>query len=148
MCTRARSTTIEIDTLCACATSNSKLAVIMAPSFFYLALFGLCVSLVRDWEKDKDATPSSLGVKYILHSQLRRSRLWQRVREGEGRRSSDSSRGGGKRRKGRPAWLVVGLLLLSGDVELNPGPETRRGGSEDGVEVPTPERTQLEESGN
>ncbi len=40
----------------------------MAPSFFYLALFGLCVSLVRDWEKDKDAPPSSLGVKDILHS--------------------------------------------------------------------------------
>ncbi len=52
---------------------------IMAPSFFYLALFGLCVSLVRDWEKDKDATPSTLGVKDILHSHLRRSRLWQRV---------------------------------------------------------------------
>ena len=100
----------------------------MAPSFFYLALFGLCVSLVRDWEKDKDATPSSLGVKDILHSQLRRSRLWQRVREGEGRCSAGASRGGGRRRrKGRPAWLVVGLLLLSGDVELNPGPETRRG---------------------
>ncbi len=50
----------------------------MSPSFFYLALFGLCVSLVRDWGRDKDATPSSLGVKDILHSQLR---LWQRVRE-------------------------------------------------------------------
>ncbi len=50
-------------------------AIIMSPSFFYLALFGLCVSLVRDWEKDKDATPSSLGVKDILHSQLRRSRF-------------------------------------------------------------------------
>ncbi len=72
---------------------------IMAPSFFYLALFGLCVSLVRDWEKDKDAAPSSLGVKDILHSQLRRSRLWQRVREGEGSCSAGASReeGGGGR---------------------------------------------------
>ncbi len=35
----------------------------------------------------------------------------------------------------------MGFLLLSGDVELNPGPETRRGGCEDGVDVPTPERT-------
>ncbi len=75
--------------------------------------------------------------------------MWQRVREGEGRCSAGASRGGGRRRKkGRPAWLVVGLLLLSGDVELNPGPETRRGGCEGGVEVPTPERTQLEEPGN
>ncbi len=122
--------------------------MIMSPSFFYLALFGLCVSLVRDWEKDKDATLSSLGVRDILHSQLRRSRLWQRVREGEGRCSAGSSRGG-RRRKGRPAWFVVGLLLLSGDVELNPGPETRRGGeATTSVDVPTPERTQLEESGN
>ncbi len=70
------------------------------------------------------------------------------MREGEGRCSAGASRGGGRRRKGRPAWLIVGLLLLSGNVELNPGPETRRGGCEDGVEVPTPERTQLEELGN
>ncbi len=119
----------------------------MSPSFFYLALFGLCVSLVRDWEKDKDATPSSLGVKDILHSQLRRSRLWQRVR-GEGRCSAGASRGGGRRRKGRPAWLVVGLLLLSGDVELNPGPETRRGGeARTSVEMPPPKNILLEDEG-
>ncbi len=106
----------------------------MAPSFFYLALFGLCVSLVRDWEKDKDATPSSVGVKDILHSQFRRSRLWQRVREGRGC-CAGSSRGEG-RRKGRPAWLLVGLLLLSGDVELNPGPETsKRGEANTSVDV-------------
>ncbi len=121
----------------------------MSPSFFYLALFGLCVSLVRDWEKDKDATPSSLGVKDILHSQLRRSRLWQRVRESEGRCSAGASRGGGRRRrKGRPAWLVVGLLLLSGDVELNPGPETRRGDEAiTSVNVPPPKRIRLEDEG-
>ncbi len=124
----------------------------MAPSFFYLALFGLCVSLVRDWERDKDATPSSLGVKDILHSQLRRSRLWQRVREGEGRCSAGSSRGGGRRRrKGRPAWFVVGLLLLSGDVELNPGPENRnrRRSSEatTSVDVPPSKKIRLEDAG-
>ncbi len=89
----------------------------MAPSFFYLALFGLCVSLVRDWEKDKDATPSSLGVKDILHSQLRRSRLWQRVREGEGHCSAGASRGGGRRRSviGSDLYfqsLCWGLYLL------------------------------------
>ncbi len=75
--------------------------------------------------------------------------LWQRVREGEGRCSAGSSRGGGRRRrKGRPAWLVVGLLLLSGDVELNPGPETRRGDeattATTSVDVPTLE---LEDAG-
>ncbi len=118
----------------------------MSPSFFYLALFGLCVSLVRDWEKDKDATPSSLGVKDILHSQLRRSRLWQRVREGEGRCSAGASRGGGRRRrKGRPAWFVVGLLLLSGDVELNPGPETSEATTS--VDVPPSKKIRLEDEG-
>ena len=29
------------------------------------------------------------------------------------------------RGKGRPAWFLLGILLLSGDVELNPGPKTR-----------------------
>ncbi len=53
--------------------------------------------------------------------------------------------GGGGR--GDQLDFVVGLLLLSGDVELNPGLETRMGGCEDGVDVPTPERTQLEGSG-
>ncbi len=39
--------------------------------------------------------------------------------------------------------LVVGLLLLSGDVELNPGPETWKRSSEaTSVDVSTPERTQ------
>ncbi len=104
------------------------------------------MSLVRDWEKDKDATPSSLGVKDILHSQLRRSRLWQRVRVGEDRCSAGASRG--RRRKGRPAWFVVGLLLLSGDVELNPGPETRKGGEAiTSVTVPPLEKIELEDAG-
>ena len=102
----------------------------MSPSFFYLVLIGFCVSLVRNWEEDRDTTPSSLGVKDILHSHFRKSRLWQRVREGSG-----TSR---RRRRGksRPAWLILGLLLLSGDVELNPGPETRPRREEDKAETP------------
>ena len=52
------------------------------------------------------------------------------------------------RRKGRPAWFVVGLLLLSGDVELNPGPETRRGGeATTSVDVPPPKRIRPEDEG-
>ncbi len=82
----------------------------MAPSFFYLALFGL--PLVRDWEKDKDATPSSLGVKDILHSQLRRSRLWQRVREGEGHCSAGASRGGNTSNSIYPVSLTAIFRLV------------------------------------
>ena len=71
------------------------------------------------------------------------------MREGEGRCSAGASRGGGRRRrKGRPAWLVVGLLLLSGDVELNPGPETRKGGeATTSVAVPPLEKIELEDAG-
>ena len=106
----------------------------MSPSFFYLVLFGLCVSLVRNWEQDRETTPSSLGVKDIIHSHFKQSRLWQRVREGPG---TGRRRGG----KSRPAWLILGLLLLSGDVELNPGPETRPRREEDKAETPIQKET-------
>ncbi len=42
----------------------------------------------------------------------------------------------------------MGLLLLSGDVELNPGPETRRGGeATTSVDVPPPIRIRPEDAG-
>ena len=49
---------------------------------------------------------------------LRKVRLWRRV-VGE-RPGTRHSRG-----KGRPVLFLLGILLLSGDVELNPGPKTR-----------------------
>ena len=94
-------------------------------SFFRFVLLGLCLSLLYQWSGDgwkeggeetqTNKTSCNLAVKHLLLGHLRKTRLWRRV-VGE----TSHSRG-----KGRPAWFLLGILLLSGDVELNPGPKTR-----------------------
>ena len=91
-------------------------------SFFRFILLGLCLSLLYQWSDDgwkeggeetqTNKTSCNLAVKHLLLGHLRKTRLWRRV-VGETRHS---------RGKGRPAWFLLGILLLSGDVELNPGP--------------------------
>ena len=92
-------------------------------SFFRFALLGFCLSLLCQWSADglkegeetqANKTSCNLAVKHLLLGHLRKTRLWRRV-VGETRHS---------RGKGRPAWFLLGILLLSGDVELNPGPKT------------------------
>ena len=92
-------------------------------SFFLFALLGFCLSLLYQWSGDgwkeggeetqTNKTSCNLAVKHLLLGHLRKTRLWRRV-VGE----TSHSRG-----KGRPAWFLLGVLLLSGDVELNPGPK-------------------------
>ena len=95
--------------------------------FFRFVLIGLCVSLLRQWCDEckgewgvgewqvNNKISYDLGVKHLLHGHFRKTRLWRRV-VGETRHS---------RGKGRPAWFLLGILLLSGDMELNPGPKTK-----------------------
>ena len=98
----------------------------MSLSIFRSALIGLCFSLLYQWCVKNEGEPDrvmqanktcALAVKDFLQGHLRKMRLWRRVM-GE-RPGIRRSRG-----KGRPAWFLLGILLLSGDVELNPGPKT------------------------
>ena len=88
-------------------------------SFFSFVSLGFCLSLLYQWSGDGwkeggEETNCNLAVKHLLLGHLRKTRLWRRV-VGETRHS---------RGKGRPAWFLLGIRLLSGDVELNPGPKT------------------------
>ena len=94
----------------------------MSTSFFSFVLVGLCVSFLCEWstwksEGEERSKTCSLAIKDLVRVRLRKIRLWGRVG------TPFRSRG-----KGKPAWLIIGLLLLSGDVELNPGPRTGAAG--------------------
>ena len=77
--------------------------------------FALIVSLLRQWcdEGEWQVNYDRTAVKHLLSKCLRKNRLWRRVV-----RKSHSS---------RPILFLIGILLLSGDIELNPGPKTMRG---------------------
>ena len=82
--------------------------------------FALIVSLLRQWCDVGECQVNKISydrtaVKHLLSNCLRKTRLLRRVRVV---RESHSS---------RPVFFLIGILLLSGDVELNPGPKTRRG---------------------
>ena len=94
----------------------------MRAVFFHCVLAGLFVSFLcqktrGDVREDDQTTLRGLAVKDVVRGHLRRIRLWEKVREGRRKRSHHGVRG-------RPSWFIVGLLLLSGDVEVNPGPRT------------------------
>ena len=86
----------------------------MRAVFFYCALAGLFVSFLcqKTRSEDDQTTLRGLAVKDVVRGHLRRIRLWEKVREGRRKRSHHGARG-------RPSWFIVGLLLLSGDVEVN-----------------------------
>ena len=93
-------------------------------------LIGLCVSLLRheckrEWQVN-NKTSYDITVKHLLHGYLRKTRLWRRV-AGE-RPGTRHSRG-----KGRPVVFLIGILLLSGDVEVNPGPKTKTRAADKGI---------------
>ena len=79
--------------------------------------FALIVSLLRQWcdEGEWQVNYDRTAVKHLLSKCLRKTRLLRRVRVV---RESHSS---------RPVLFLIGILLLSGDIELNPGPKTMRG---------------------
>ena len=89
------------------------------------------MSLLRQWCDDEwkgewqvnNKTSYDVAVKHLLHGYFRKTRLWRRV---VGERS-------GSRGKGRPTWFLMGILLVSGDVEVNPGPKTKTRAADKGI---------------
>ena len=90
----------------------------MSKVCFQLVLVCLCASVIKRWHDEVlwgRTTPTNLSLAIVP---LRKASLWRKISGDEGIRS-----------KRKPAWLILGLLLLSGDVELNPGPETYGAGT-------------------
>ena len=112
--------TRSFESFCKFSLATLPQPTMLSGSFYRFFLLGLCVSLLRqwcrcEWKGEGLVQDNNLAVKHLLHGHLRKTRLWRRV-VGETRHS---------RGKGRPAWFLLGILFLSGDVELNPGPKTR-----------------------
>ena len=85
--------------------------------------FALIVSLLRQWCDEGECQVNKISydrtaIKHHLHNCLR----WRRV-VGESR-----SRG-----RNRPVLFLISILLLSGDVEVNPGPKTKTRAADKGI---------------
>ena len=95
--------------------STVKLAVAV------VLLVYLYARLQHGWylEEPRDAQMVRLGSKVVASDLLKRGRLWRDV-TGGGERPRHNSL------TNRPHWFLDSLLLLAGDIELNPGPVTGR----------------------
>lgn len=81
--------------------------------YFSVALLGRYCD--GGMENQHSYTFSYVDARQICYEQLKRAWLWRVVRRKK------------YGHKGIPTWLVI-LLILSGDVELNPGPKTNTSG--------------------
>ena len=91
--------------------STVKLAVAV------VLLVYLYARLQHGWylEEPRDAQMVRLGSKVVASDLLKRGRLWRDVTRGGERQRHNSL-------TNRPHWFLDSLLLLAGDIELNPGP--------------------------